>query len=294
MLGKLRGYSEARAMEAEVRAHGALPADLEDPSSLYRNDCAQPLICLYQAMVWAVVKARLPEPELFAGYSLGELSAYGCAGQLAWPDVVKLAGVRGRLMQAAASSASGQAMVAVLGLSLPALAAVARAHTAFPAIINGKDHVIYGMPAERAASFVRAAAESGATRTVLLPVAAAAHTPHQAGAAAAFAQELRLVAHHPSGRAVLSGVSGQKIWGREEMIAALSGQIRQTIDWQAGMETAHGLPGRVFLELGPGSSLVRLLQDAFPGVEARSADEFHDLTAVGKWVEAALRRQHAC
>lgn len=292
MLEKLRGYDESRTVEAEVRAHGVLPADLEEPSSLYRNDCAQPLICLYQAMVWAVLKTRLPEPELFAGYSLGELSAYACAGQLTWPDVIRLAGVRGRLMQASAS-ASGQAMVAVLGLPLPALAEVARAHSAYPAIINGRDHVIYGMPAELAAHFARGAEESGATRTVLLPVAAAAHTPHQAGAAAAFEQELRQVAHHPSGRAVLSGVSGQKIWGREPMITALSVQIRQTIDWQACMETAHGLPGRVFLELGPGSSLVRMLQEAFPGVEARSAAEFHDLTAVGKWVEAALRRQDA-
>jgi [acyl-carrier-protein] S-malonyltransferase len=295
MLDGLRGYPEARAVEDELLAGGVLASGYDDASRMYQNDVAQPLICLYQAMVWAVVQPRLPAPELFAGYSLGELSAYGCAGALAPADVLRLAQARGRLMQAAARAGdgAGQAMIAVLGARQQELAGMASRFAAWPAIINGPDHVIYGLPAKETENFIEAAIGAGATRTVRLPVTAAAHTPYMASAASAFEELLRQVACRPVTAAVLSGVSGQRVFVREQMVAALTRQIRQTIDWQVCMEVAHGHPCRVFLELGPGSSLVNMLRAAFPDVEARSVAEFKDVTAVGKWVETAWRRQEA-
>ena len=72
------------------------------PSLIYQAHYAQPLLCLFQAMVWAELSDRLPRPQFVAGYSLGELSAYGCAGALAPKDTIDLATARAHFMDTAA------------------------------------------------------------------------------------------------------------------------------------------------------------------------------------------------
>ncbi len=72
-----------------------------NPSLIYQDHYAQPLLCLFQAMVWAELSDRLPTPQFVTGYSLGELSAYGCAGALVPKDVIDLATTRANLMDAA-------------------------------------------------------------------------------------------------------------------------------------------------------------------------------------------------
>ena len=46
------------------------------------NATAQPLVCAFQLAVWAAIGRRSPPVRALAGYSVGELAAYGCAGAL--------------------------------------------------------------------------------------------------------------------------------------------------------------------------------------------------------------------
>jgi [acyl-carrier-protein] S-malonyltransferase len=39
------------------------------------------------------------------------------------------------------------------------------------------------------------------------------------------------------------------------------------------------------LEIGPGAALARMWNQRYPDVPARSADEFHSLSAVVRWIE---------
>ena len=284
MFERLRKYPEALALEQQIRAAGLLPNGADDPSMLFHNQFAQPLICLYQAMAWAVIAPELPEVELFAGYSLGEVSAYACAGMLKIDDLIRLAALRGKLMSDAAKQP--QTMLAVLGLNAQQLEPIALKSGVFPAIRNGRRHLIFGMPQDCVDSFREAVLSAGATRVVQLPVTVAAHTPLLAQAAVIFHQELEKVPVHPAAAPVLSGVSAERVYDREGMLAALSGQIQQTIDWQGCQETALASGCRVFLELGPGSSLARMMLEEFPEVEARSLSEFQDLKAAAKWAKA--------
>ncbi|MDD5728362.1 MAG: hypothetical protein PHV59_07365 [Victivallales bacterium] len=80
MFEALKAYPEAQKLLTQVHAANVLPPDIDQPELWFRNDIAQPLICLYQLMVWEVVKPLLPRPEIIAGYSLGEISAYGISG----------------------------------------------------------------------------------------------------------------------------------------------------------------------------------------------------------------------
>lgn len=285
----LRSYPEALALETKIRATGILPAECNNPELWFRNDLAQPLICLYQAMVWEVLKPSLPQPDIFAGYSVGELSAYGCAGVFAPEELIQLAVIRGRLMNDAA--VTPQTMAAIIGLNVTRIKQLADSFEAYIAIINAADHFVLGVPVARLEALLAAATAAGAVRSIHLPVTVASHTPFMDQAAEAFGKTLQNQPFQQLSGNIPAGINGEKVFTGEQMINALTAQIHQTIDWHACLETAFASGCRIFLELGPGSSLSRMVLDAFPGTESRSASEFHDLYAVKKWFDAASSRQ---
>lgn len=289
MFERLRAYPEAQALELKIRTAGVLPPECGNPDLWFRNDIAQPLVCLYQSMIWAVLKQHLPNPDVFAGYSLGELSVYCCAGVLSPVELIRLAAIRGRLMTDAATVP--QTMVAVIGLKHDRVEALSPEFDAHIAIINASDHFILGLPVARLEAFIAAAAVSGATRVVHLPVTVASHTPFMTQAAQAFNQTLQKVEFQTTAGSILAGINGEKVFNQTQMVTALTAQVYQTIDWQACMEGAYSYGCRVFLELGPGDNLTRMALETLPDIEARSASEFRDLYAIEKWVATAMLRQ---
>jgi len=182
-------------------------------------------------------------------------------------------------------------MAAVIGLQQEPLAKICAGHKAQIAIICGAGHFVVGLPSDNLHAFIAKCEESGAAKTVRLPVSAAAHTSLMQGAAEAFNKILLKTEflQEPSG--ILAGTSGEKVFTSEQMVAALTAQMHQTINWRACMEGAVSYGCRVFLEIGPGNSLARMVLAYFPQTEARSVSEFHDIRAVKSWLDAALSRQ---
>jgi len=293
MFGRIQQYPEVQALMKRISKAGVLPDKIlawqANPDLIFHNTVAQPLICLYQMLVWEIIKGLLPDPDIFAGYSLGELSAYGCAGFFQPEEVVRLAAIRGKLMMDGATVP--QTMAAVIGLKRDQLAKICAGSKAQLAIINGSDHFIVGLPLENLTAFITQCKEANATKIVHLPVSVAAHTTFMQSAAETFRAILQKTEFHPKPSGILAGISGEKLFTREQMIAALTAQIRQTIDWRACMESAIAYGCRVFLEIGPGNSLTRMVLESFPKTEARSVSEFHDIYAVKNWIATALSRQ---
>ena len=83
---------------AMLDAAGLSAVDLE---TMFDNRVAQPAIVGATLAMWEALRRRLPAPSLVAGYSVGELSAYGVAGALDPLDAVRLAATRAGLMDAA-------------------------------------------------------------------------------------------------------------------------------------------------------------------------------------------------
>ena len=281
-----------------IRGAGVLPDNASswlknpaaDPELIFRNDLAQPLVCLYQMMTWEIIKPLLREPDIFTGYSLGELSAYGCAGVFQPEELVRLAAIRGRVMTDAANVP--QTMAAVIGLKRERLEKICSVFKAQIAIINGSDHFIVGLPSENLDTFLSDCNKSGAIKTVHLPVSAASHTSFMQNAAKEFNKILKNTEFHTASTGILAGITGEKVFTGEQMVAALTAQIHMAIDWRACMESAVSYGCRVFLEIGPGNSLARMMTDSFPRTEARSVSEFHDIHAVKTWLDTVLSRQY--
>ncbi len=281
----------AAAADVIRRASAASGLDLaalarDGGPETFRNAVAQPLLCAVELASWAALRDALPRPRLLAGYSLGELAAYGCAGSLGPEDLASLAAQRAALMDGAAAPAPG-GLVAVRGLPLARTEALARGAGAELAIVNGPDQGIVGGP-EAALRAVAGEASAAGARVQRLCVDVPAHTSALAAAVRPFRQALSASPLRDPEVPVLAGVSGEPVHDRATAIDALSRQLAERIDWGRCLAVAAELGCTVFLELGPGTALTRMVTEALPWAEARSIDEFRTVAGVARWVAARL------
>jgi [acyl-carrier-protein] S-malonyltransferase len=60
--------------------------------------------------------------------------------------------------------------------------------------------------------------------------------------------------------------------------------LSQPVQWAACLDACVEAGVDVFLELGPGRALAEMAASAYPGVAARSVDEFKSLDGVRAWL----------
>ena len=266
---------------------GADPRDLVQRASdaaIHTDKIGQILCCTQAMAVWATIKDRLPRPLLVAGYSVGELAAWGVAGLLDQGRVLELAAQRADAMDAATHEPSG--LVAVRGLARAVLEPICREHGCFIAIVNASDQMVIGGIHTALAELVNDAVAAGAEHVTMLPVAVASHTPLLAEASAAFRTCLAAAAvcsNLPQGIRLLSGIDGAAVFdvpGGEDKLAR---QIQQTVDWAACMDSCRGLNATKVIELGPGPALVHLIREVLPDADTHSISEFHSLDGFVDW-----------
>jgi [acyl-carrier-protein] S-malonyltransferase len=255
----------------------------DDAAPMFSNRVAQPAIVGSALATWEALRDAAPAPALVAGYSIGELAAYGVAGALAPADAVQLAATRARLMDDCLKSHPGQALAAVSGLALARTAALVGDDLFYVAIETGADSCIVGGPAAGLQSVeekVRAAG-AGFSR---LEVEVASHTPYMRQAVAPFAAALRSSDFHAQTAPVLSGIEGVAVDGKAMAIEHLSRQLAEKIRWMDCMDACAEAAVTVALELGPGASLSRMLQMRHPGIACRSVADFRSMAGVRKWL----------
>jgi [acyl-carrier-protein] S-malonyltransferase len=255
-------------------------------AELFVNAVAQPLVCAAELATWAALRESLAPPRVVAGYSLGELAAYGCAGALAPEEAVALASRRAALMDAAAPPGSG--LLALRGLPIARVEALAVQAGAEVAIVNGPDHCVAGGELSALERLEVLASRAGASTLQRLPVSVPAHTTLLAGAVAPFAAALQSSQLADPLIPVLAGVSGGPVRSRVDAIAALSLQLARRLEWARCLATAAEMGCSVFLELGPGTALARMAAELVPGARARSAEEFRSLDGIARWAAAGL------
>ncbi|HEX9052226.1 MAG TPA: acyltransferase domain-containing protein [Anaeromyxobacter sp.] len=165
--------------------------------------------------------------------------------------------------------------------------ALARGAGAEVAIVNAPDQLIVGGP-DAALRAVARGAEAAGARVQRLCVDVPAHTPALASAVGPFAEALAASALRDPAVPVLAGISAEPVRDRAAAIAALSRQLAERVEWGRCLAAAAEMGCTVFLELGPGSALSRMVAEGLPGAEARSADEFRTVEGVARWVAARL------
>lgn len=291
--------------EAQGIFAAATPLLGQDPRNLVRtgadlhaNRTGQILCCVAGLAAWTLVQAAQasqaarPARVVVAGYSIGDLAAFGCAGLFAPETVLDLAAARAEAMDAVAGPDSGRGipygLAGLRGLPAERCFAMAGEHGCHPAIRNAVDSVVVGGPVEALDRLCAAALAAGAARAVRLPVHIPSHTPLLAEASARFAERLAeapLATPPRPALRLLSGLDGAAVFRPEVGLAKLAAQLSQTLDWAACLESIGEFGADHVLELGPGHALATMARAALPDARVHALEDFRRSAGVIQWIE---------
>ncbi|MCJ2126304.1 acyltransferase domain-containing protein [Methylobacterium sp. J-077] len=264
---------------------GTDPRDLvrSGGDALHANRAGQILCCTAALAAWRAL--GFAGRAIVAGYSIGDLAAWGVAGRIAEAEILALAAKRAEAMDAA--SGDGFGLAGIRGLGLDALDALAGRHHCHLAIRNAPDSGVVGGRRDALDALCREAAGAGAQRAVLLPVHTPSHTPLLAEASAAFRSALGAVSLNrpPAGAPrLVSGLDGATVFRPEEGLGKLARQISHTLDWAACLEACREYGADRVLELGPGHALATMARTALPDARVHALEEFRSLDGVTAWL----------
>jgi [acyl-carrier-protein] S-malonyltransferase len=252
------------------------------------DDRAGQILCVTQALAaWAALDEARPARAVIAGYSIGEVAAWGCAGAIEPVTLLRLAEHRAVLMDAAAPKDSG--LAGIVGLRRGALAPILVQHALSIAIINGQDSFVVGGRNDALDAACQTALTHGAIHAVKLRVAVPSHTPLLASSVPPLEAALREAAPcmPEPGYRLLSGIDGETVYDVATGIGKLARQISVTVDWAACLESCVAAGAECALELGPGTALSRMAASFFPQDFARSIEDFRTLAGLRGWLHRA-------
>ena len=262
------------------------------PEALHANRPAQ-LLCTLQALgAAAALKDALPPRGCIAGYSVGEVGAWHLAGLVDGHDTLDLVAARADAMDAARQGEQG--LLFVRGLDRAGIDRLCAHREAAVAIVNpGRAWVLGGLRDALAAIAPEALAQ-GAARVVPVNVKVASHTRWMAQATDAFRRVLadaRIARAPRPGARLFSGIDGEVVLNAAQGAEKLALQISHPVQWTACLEACIEAGTTAFFELGPGRALSEMVAGAYPGVEARSLDDFKTLQGARDWLLRAGSRE---
>ena len=261
--------------------------DLEDAQQRSRNAFAQPLITGTSLAAWAAMASALEEPPAaVAGYSVGELPAFACAGVFSASTAIALAVQRAVGMDAAVFGLD-TGLLSVSGLQM---AQVLQAQPALECVIDiGADQAIYA--GESAALTRSAEALSGlGALCKRLEVRVASHSHWMASAARGFATQLEALPFARPHAALVLNATGAGTRDPHTLRHALSTQIDHRVQWAASMDAVAEQGVACVIEVGAGTTLSKMWNQRHPAVPARSLDEFRDAAGAARWIARSARR----
>ncbi|MGE0713977.1 MAG: ACP S-malonyltransferase [Alphaproteobacteria bacterium] len=230
---------------------------LEDPDGrLGQTEFTQPAIFLVASLeyrAWREDGGAVP--DALAGHSLGEYVALHAAGGFDVATGIRLVAERGRLMAAA----RGGGMSAVIGLPPHKLAAIV---ADFPDIDvanqNSFEQTVLAGPETALEAIEKPLRAAGARTVIRLDVSAAFHSRAMHAAAAAFR---RVLADIPFAPLAIPVISNRRAFAYrdDELAAELERQMVSPVRWIESVEYLLRMGVRDFREIGPGSSLTRLI-----------------------------------
>jgi [acyl-carrier-protein] S-malonyltransferase len=245
----MAAVAAAELPELVEQARGELGADPFESISAGTH-FAQPALFIAGLAHWRAAGA--PEAGFYAGHSLGELPALVAAGALEASAGLRLASVRGRLMEEASAVRPG-GMVAALGGSDEVVRAVAERFGLTLANDNAPGQMVLSGDAEQVGEARKALRAEGA-KAIRLPVAGAFHSPLMEPAVAGYREILDATDFAPAAGAWSCITAAPFDDVRADLLAALTESVR----WRDTLAAMHGAGATTFLETGPGDILTGL------------------------------------
>ena len=193
-------------------------------------------------------------PSIVAGHSVGEYVAACVAGVFSLEDALTLIAERGRLMQ---SLPAGGGMAAVFAPEAAVDAAVrSLAGRVSIAAVNGPANIVVAGPAEEVAALSADFAAQG-IRVERLTVSHAFHSALMDPIVDAFGETASRITFKAPLLPLVSNLTG-RVFGGDELPDASYWQrhLRHAVRFADGIQTIRDQGASVFLEIGPGTTLL--------------------------------------
>jgi len=247
-------------LEALVEAVG------EDPFARVGEGTRFDQPAIFCASLAGYERLGRPVPEMFAGHSLGEITALTAAGVLSEDDAVRLVAIRGRTTEEAADAGGGGMLVLRAGHEQAAEIAE-RSGLSLANDNDPKQVVLSGD--EQALEAGQRAAEEAGVRAKQLPVAGAFHSPLMRPAVDPFREALDAVEIAEGTAPVYSCVTCAPF---DDVPKRLAEALISPVRWLETMKALHSAGARRFVEPGPGNALSGMLRRSLEDVEVEGPE----------------------
>ena len=248
-----------------------------DEEAIRDTAVAQPLIVAAGLVAGRLLADRLDparEDLVFAGHSVGEITASALAGALTEADAMAFVRTRANAM-AEAAAAVPTGMSAVLGGREDDVLAAIEAAGLTPANINGGGQIVAAGTLEQLAAF--AENPPGRARVIPLKVAGAFHTEHMASALEPLRELTPRLSPADPVHPLLSNADGEPITSGAVNLDSLVAQVCRPVRWDLCTRTLLGQGAEQLVELPPAGTLAGLAKRGMKGVPALAVNSAQDL-----------------
>ena len=226
----------------------------------------QPAIFLISYSIFNVIKKEfnidLSKAKYFAGHSLGEYSAFSCAGYLSFSDTLKILRIRGDAMQNSVPKGQG-GMVAVLGSTVEIIEKILKENEQnFNAQIandNSEGQIVLSGKIEDLDKLIIILKENN-IKNIKLPVSAPFHCSLMNKATNIMREELNKLNFMNGGNKLISNVTAKEISNTDELKDLLIKQIENRVRWRESAINMINNDINHFIEIGPGKVLSGLIK----------------------------------
>lgn len=231
-------------------------------SHLHETAYTQPALFAFEYALASVWLSWGINPRMVIGHSVGEYAAACVAGVFSLEDGLKLMAARGRLMQALPANGRMMAVFTPLEEVLPALYDYEGEVSV--AAVNGPAHVVVSGRAT-AVEALKAYFESKGGHTRFLTVSHAFHSPLVKPMLDDFAAVLSQISFSRPRLKIISNITGELIDEEITTPGYWCRHVLAPVNFSKGIGTAAARGGTIFLEIGPGTTLVAMGKAALPG-----------------------------
>jgi len=226
------------------------------------TECTQPAMLAAGVATWRLWHQRGgADPVLVSGHSLGEFTAFVCAGAIDFAAAIDLVRFRGQVMQEAVPAGQG-AMAAVLGLEdddVRAVCSEAAAGEIVEAVnFNSPGQVVIAGQAAAVQRAAEAAKAKGAKKVMPLPISVPSHSSLMRSAGQRLGERLAGIEIRTPKIRCLSPVDVAIHDQPAEIRTHLSQQLSRPVQWWATVRALAKEGIGQMIECGPGKVLTAL------------------------------------
>jgi [acyl-carrier-protein] S-malonyltransferase len=260
------------------------------------TECTQPAMLAAGVATWRLWHDRSgADPAIVSGHSLGEFTAFVCAGAIEFGAAIGLVRFRGQVMQEAMPAGAG-AMAAILGLEDADVEQACRDASAGEVVeavnFNSPGQVVIAGQTAAVQRAIEAAKARGAKKAIALPISVPSHSSLMRGAGQRLSERLASVEIREPHIQCLSPVDVVAHDQPAQIRAHLSQQLSRPVHWWATVRAIAKAGVGQMIECGPGKVLTALNRriEKRPGLEFMALEDPASVDAALAATQAAASR----